>query len=165
MQLLLKKVLLISMLLSLSAGALAKGKHDELMLERACKKTVNAYFINIDQRDPDGVAEQFADAAVLNLNGRIFNGTEAIKGFVSNSSSTPIIHHLTTSQFIFDNDKSGSGIQYVLVNTVLPAAALNTEADQKVILSGQYFDDYVIDGSDCKIAKRELKVVHINIVQ
>lgn len=138
--------------LSVSACAAlpnAGPSHTEL-----CRTTLNNYFIAIDQHNWDILPVTFTADATVQLRENTMNGLDELRAYFEAREPQPdIVHHLTTSTFEATGANTGEGIVYLLLQGYMP---LPDGGQVRVIYSGQYEDEYLIEGGTCKISKRTL---------
>lgn len=126
-----------------------------------CRTTLNNYFIGIDNHDWSILPKTFTEDTVVILRENTMTGLEELEAyFLAREPQPDIVHHLTTTKFEVTGANTASGIVYLLIQGHMD---LPNGEKRRVFYSGQYADNYVISGGQCKISKRQLtdKYLHI----
>lgn len=142
----------------------APANADQSSFVSACLETAHKYFIALDERKADAVAELFTDDGLLVLPSQRLSGPKEIGAYVEASADGPrqTFHHLTTHRIEPTEPGKGRGTIYVLLNVSQKGEGPGETPLQTALVSGTYTDEYVVEDGVCKIQNRQLDVVMIN---
>ena len=120
----------------------------------ACAQTVVDYAYYRDRPDADGVAELFAEHGEFIIAADKFVGREAIRERIKAAQGGPVFRHLMSTSKIFALDENrAKGVSYATVYAG-PAGTLPVVVSEFAAL-GEYHDEFVREGAECKFQRRE----------
>jgi hypothetical protein len=119
----------------------------------ACEATVLDYAYYRDRPDAQAVANLFTEDAVLQVLGREYAGREAIHERIVAGTGGPVFRHMMSTIRIFPIDADlATGVSYVTVYSA-PRGDGPVPVDSFAAV-GEYHDEFVRAGADCKIKRR-----------
>ena len=150
-------------LLFFTLPGLSFGASDQDVVT-ACTALVHEYAYHRDRWDADSYANTFTeDGEVVFPDGRTFKGRETLRQRMRDDGGKTVSRHLMTTVNIFPGRDNGehntaTGLSYLLVFQE-PAPQTPAVLTANSYIVGEYHDEFVIDDTGCKFARRTIKFV------